>query len=109
MDRGIDWAVEDVAQLRDWHHEGPKPRDVCAMRPDWSFASIKTKLKQLRAGAPDLSRPLKGRRISEVLAEIDTAVKEASRETLGMLRRSSSLALSGSTLWRALHDDLQAL
>ena len=33
-----------------------------ALRPDWSLESIKTKIKQLRLGAPDQSRPLKRRR-----------------------------------------------
>ena len=78
------------------------------MRPDWSLESIKTKLKQLRRGAPDESRSLKRRRTSEVLAEIETAVNEAPRQTLSVLRRHSSLDMSRSTLWRALHDDLQA-
>ena len=42
MGRGVDWAVQDVAQLRQWLEEGR------AMRPDWSLESIKTKLKHLR-------------------------------------------------------------
>ena len=52
MGRGVDWAVQDVAQLRQWLEEGRKPREMRAMRPDWSLESIKTKLKQLRRGAP---------------------------------------------------------
>ena len=28
LGRGIDWAVEDVAWLRGWLHEGWKPRNV---------------------------------------------------------------------------------
>ena len=59
MGRGADWAVQDVAQLRQWLNEGRKPREMRALRPDWSLESIKTKLKQLRRGAPDESRPLK--------------------------------------------------
>ena len=108
MDRGVDWAVQDVAQLRQWLEEGRKPREMRAMRPDWSLESIKTKLKQLHRGAPGQSRPLKRRRTSEVLAEIETAVTETPRQTLSVLRRRSSLDMSRSTLWPALHDDLQA-
>ena len=33
MGRGIDWAVEDVAQLRQWLGEGRKPSEMLAMRP----------------------------------------------------------------------------
>ena len=102
MGRGADWAVQDVAQLRQWLDEGRKPREMRAMRPDWSLESIKTKLKQLRRGAPDESRPLKRRRRSEVLAEIEAAVTETPRQTLSVLRRHSSLDMSRSTLWRAL-------
>ena len=82
MDRGVDWAVQDVAQLRQWLKEDRKPREMRAMRPDWSLESIKTKLKQLRRGAPSQSCPLKRRRTSEVLAEIETAVTETPRQTL---------------------------
>ena len=103
MDRGVDWAAQDVAQLRQWFEEGRKP-----MRPDWSLESIKTKLKQMRGGAPDKSCLLKRRRTSEVLAEIETAVTETPRQTLSVLRRHSSLDMSRSTLWSALHQDLQA-
>ena len=73
-----------------------------ALRPDWSLESINTKIKQLRRGAPDQSRPLKRRRTSEVLAEIERAVTETPRQTLSVLRRHSSLDMSRSTLWRAL-------
>ena len=79
--RGVDWAVQDVAQLRQWLEEGRKPREMREMRPDWSLESTKTKLKQLRRGAPDESRPLKRRRTSEVLAEIEVAVTETPRQT----------------------------
>ena len=65
MGRGIDWAVEDIVQ-------GQKPREMRAMRPDWSFASIKTKLRQLRRGAPEESRPLK-RRERDAAAESERA------------------------------------
>ena len=88
--------------------EGRKPREMRAMRPDWSLESIKTKLKHLRRGAPDECRPLKRRRTTEVLAEIETAVTETPRQTLSVLRRRSSLDMSRSTLWRALQEDLQA-
>ena len=108
MGRGADWAVQDVVQLRQWLDEGQNSREMRAMRPDWSLDSIKTKLKQLRRGAPDESRPLKRRRTSEVLAEIEAAVTETPRQTLSVLRRHSSLDMSRSTLWRALHEDLQA-
>ena len=108
MGRGVDWAVQDVAQLRQWLDEGRKPREMCAMRPDWSLESIKTKLKQLRRGAPDESRPLKRRRTSEVLAESEVPVTETPRQTLSVLGRHNSLDMSRSTLWRALHEDLQA-
>ena len=100
--------MQDVAQLRQWLDEGRKPREMRAMRPDWSLESIKTKLKQLRRGAPDESRPLKRRRTSEVLAEIEVPVTETPRQTLSVLGRHSSLDMSRSTLWRALHEDLQA-
>ena len=108
MGRGVDWAAQGVAQLRQWLEEGRKPREMRAMRPDWSLESIKTKLKQLRPGAPDQPRPLKWRRTTEVLAEIEVAVTETPRQTLSVLRRHSSLDMSHSTLWRALHEDLQA-
>ena len=94
MGRGADWAVQDVAQLRQWLNEGRKPREMRALRPDWSLESIKTKLKQLRRGAPDESRPLKRRRTSEVLVEIEAAVNETPRQTLSMLRRHSSVDMS---------------
>ena len=108
MGRGVDWAVQDVVQVRQWLEEGRKPREMRATQPDWSLESIKTKLKHLRRGAPDESRPLKRRRTSEVLAEIETAVTETPRQTLSLLRRRSSLDMSRSTLWRALQQDLQA-
>ena len=71
MGRGVDWAVPDVAQLRQWIEDGRNSREMRAMRSDWSLESIKTKLKHLRRGAPDESRPLKRRRTSEVLAGRD--------------------------------------
>ena len=84
MGRGVDWAAQDVAQLRQWLDEGRKPREMRAMRPDWSLESIKTKLlKQLRRDAPDESRPLRRRRTSEVLADIETAVTETPRPDIG--------------------------
>ena len=67
MGRGVDWAVQDVAQLRQWF-EGRKPLEMRAMRPDWSLESIETKIMQLRRGAPDQPRPLQRRRTSEVFA-----------------------------------------
>ena len=97
-----------VAWLRQWLDEARKPREMLAMRSDWSLESTKTKSKQLRRGAPYQPRPLKRRRTSEVLAEIETAVNETPRQTLSVLRRHSSLDMSRSTLWRALHEDLQA-
>ena len=108
MGRGVDWAAQDVTQLRQWLEEGRKPREMRAWRPDWSLESIKTKIKHLRQCAPDESRPLKRRRTSEVVAEIETAVTETPRQTLSVPRRHSSLDMSRSTLWRALHEDLQA-
>ena len=57
MRRGIGWAVEDVAQLRQRLEEGRRARAIRAMRPDWPMDSIKTKLKQLRRGATDESPP----------------------------------------------------
>ena len=55
-----------------------------------------------------LQTPLRRRRTSEVLAEIETAVTETPRQTLSVLRRHSSLDMSRSTLWRALHENLHA-
>ena len=74
MARGVDWAAQDVAQLLQWLDEGRKPREMRALRPDWSLESIKTKIKHLRRGSQDESRPLKRRRTSEVLVEIEVAV-----------------------------------
>ena len=108
MGRGVDWAAQDVAQLRQWLDEGRKPREMRALRPDWSLESIKTKIKHLRRGAPDESRPLKRRRTTEVLAEIEVAVTETPRQTLSVIRLQSSQDMSRSMLWRALHEDLQA-
>ena len=108
MGRGVDWAAQDVAQLCQWLEEGRKPREMSALRPDWLLESIKTKIKHLRRGAPDESRPLKRRRTTEVLAQIEVAVTETPRQTLSVLRRHSSLDMSRSMLWRALHEDLQA-
>ena len=102
MGRGVDCAVEDVDQLRDWLHESRNPREMRAVRPDWSLARITKKLTQLRRRAPDKSRPLKRRRTSEVVPEIETAVNEKLRQTLSLLRRSISLTSSRSTLWRAI-------
>ena len=79
-----------------------KPHEMRALRSDWSLESIKTKLKHLRRGAPDQSRPLKRRRTSEVLAEIETAMTETPRQTLSVVRRHRSLDMSRSTLWRPL-------
>ena len=42
-----------IFQLRQWLVDGRKPREMRALRPDWSVESIKTKIKQLRRGAPD--------------------------------------------------------
>ena len=95
--RGVDWAVPDVAQLRQWLEEGRKPREMPAMRSDWPLESTKMKIKQLRRGAPEQSRPLKQRRTSEVLAETETAVNETPRQTLSVLRRRGSLDMSRST------------
>ena len=80
--------------------KGGKPREMRAMRPESSLESIKTKINQVRRGAPDQSRPLKRRRKTEVLAEIETAVTETPRQTLSVLRRHSSVYMSHSTLWR---------
>ena len=67
-------------------------REGCyAMNPDWSLARMKTKLEQLRQGGPDQSRLLKKRRTTELVAEIEKAVKEPSRQSLGMIRRCNSL------------------
>ena len=99
-------AVQDVAQRRQWLNEGRKPREMRAMRPDWS---LETKLKQLRRGAPDKSRPLKRRRTSEVLAENETAVNEAPRQTLSVLRWHNSLDMlhrrGRARQRRVLHSD----
>ena len=92
--RGVDWAAQDVAQLRQWLEEGRKPREMRAVRSDWLLESIKTKIKQLRRGAADQSRPLKRRRTSEVSAEIETAVTETARQTLSVLHVHSSLNMS---------------
>ena len=73
------------------------------MRRDWSLDSI----KQLCRGAPDESRPLMWQWTSEDLAEIEVAVTETRRQTLSVLRWHSSLDVSPTTLWRALHVDLQ--
>ena len=62
MGRGVGWAVQDVAQLRQWPKDGRKPREMRALRPDWSLESMKTKIKQLRRGASDECLPLKRRR-----------------------------------------------
>ena len=80
----------------------------CVQRGQTGRWSINTKIKQLRRGASDQRRPLKGRRTSEVLADIETAVTETPRQTLSVLRRHSSLDMSRSMLWRAPHEDLQA-
>ena len=100
MGLGVDWAVQDVVQLRQWLVDGRKPREMRALRPDWSLESIKTQIKQLRRGAPDQSRPLKRRQTSEVQVEIETVVTETPRQTLSVLRRRSSLDMSRSTLQR---------
>ena len=57
MGCGVVWAVQDVPQPRQWF-EGRKPLEMRAMRPDWSLESIRTKIMQLRRGAPDQPRPL---------------------------------------------------
>ena len=72
----------------------------CGQAGRWR--AIKTKPKYLRRGATGEPRPLKRRRTSEVLAEIETSVTEKPRQTLSVLRWHSSLDMSGSTLWRAL-------
>ena len=78
----------------------------CGQPVRWE--SIKTKIKQLRRGAPDQSLPPMRQRTTEVVAEIGTAVTETPRQTLSVLRRYSSLDTPRSTLWRAPHEDLQA-
>ena len=85
MGRGFDLAVQGVAQLRQWLEEGRKPREMRALRSDWSLESIKMKIKQMRRGAPDQSRPLKRRRTSEVFAKIETAVTTTPLQTLSVL------------------------
>ena len=79
MGRGVHWAVQDVAQLRHWLEEDRKQREMQAMRPDKSLESIKTKIKQLRRGASDESRPLKRQRTSGVLAGIEQAARPVHR------------------------------
>ena len=37
MGSGVDWAVQDVDQLRQWLVDGRKPREMRALRPDWSL------------------------------------------------------------------------
>ena len=108
LGRGVGWAAQDVAQLRQWLEECRKPREMLAMRSDLSLESIKTKIKQLHRGAPDQPSPLKRRRTTEVLAEIETAMTETPWQTLNVLPRHSSLDMSRSMLWRAQHEDLQA-
>ena len=98
MGRGVDWAVQDVAQLRQWLDEGRKPREMRAMRPDWSLESIKSKLKQLRRGAPDESRPLK-RRQSEVVGR-DRNGRE--RDAAADSERAPSAQLTGHVALNAV-------
>ena len=66
MGGGIDWAEKDVGQLHDWLHENGEPLEMQSQRPEWSLDSSKSKLKQLRRGAPEQSRPLKRRRTIDV-------------------------------------------
>ena len=96
MGRGVDWAVQEVAHLRQWLVDGRKPHEMRALRPDWSLECFKTKIKQLRRG------PLQRWRTTEVLAEIETAVTETPRQTLSVLRQHSSLDMSRATLWSAV-------
>ena len=44
----------------------------------------------------------------ELLGEIEAVVKATPRQTLSVHRQQSSVDMSRSTLWRALHDGLQA-
>ena len=44
MGSGVDWAVQDVTQLRQWLVDGLKPRKMRALRPDWSLGRIMTKI-----------------------------------------------------------------
>ena len=71
-----------VFEAHDFHH-------FLSLSSDWSLESIKTKIKHLRRGAPDESRPLKRRRTTDVLAEIEVAVTETPRQALSVLRRQS--------------------
>ena len=113
MGRGVDWAVQDVAQLRQWLEEGRKPREMRAMRPDWSLESIKSKLKQLRRGAPDESRPLKRRRTSARLGtdtsswwwQEDNAPSHTSRRTKTFLNEREIQFLT----WPPCSPDLSPL
>ena len=95
--RGVDWAAQDVAQLRQWRQEGRKPREMRAMRSDWSLESIKTKLKHLRRGAPDESRPLKRRRDAAADSERAPSAKFAGHVALDVVvrpaRRSPSAVI----------------
>ena len=100
LGRGIDWAVQDVAQLRQWLVEARTSHEMRAMRPDWSLESIKTKLEQLRRGASDESRPLKRRRTSEVLAEIEAAVRD--RGAAAVSERAPSAQLAGYVALNAM-------
>ena len=70
-----------------------------ALRPDWSLESIKTKLKQLRRGAPDESRPLKRRRTSEVVAEIEIG---RDRDAVADSQRAPSAQLTGHVALNAV-------
>ena len=79
-----------------------------ALRPDWSLENIKTKIKQLRRGAPDQSRPLKQRRTSEVLAEIYSAVRD--RDAAADSERAPLAQLTGHVALNAVvgaAEDLQ--
>ena len=72
----------------------------------WPLESIKTKLKQLRCGAPNESRPLKRRRTTAVWAEIEAAVNEtpAGSEHAPSAQLTGHVALD---VVAVLHDDLQ--
>ena len=129
MGRGVDWTAQDVAQraggsMRAENHArcvhcGQIGRWRASRRRYQASASTSEALSVARGNACIAVRLVAGEQqdedqacarpvLSEVFAEIETAVTETPLQTLSVLRRHSSLDMSRSTLWRALHEDLQA-
>ena len=107
MGRADDGAAQDVAQLRQWLDEGRKPtRDACIA----ARLVAGEHQDEDQAAASCCSRPIPSAEAAANDGSVgrDRSGRDGDAAADSELRRHSSLDMSRSTMWRALHEDLQA-